>query len=214
MKKILFTIAIIATATASSFSQSEKYTAAMKTNIAALDSAMIKNNMADLANNFERIALAEKNQWLPFYYAAYATVSSTYNMTDKSKVDAIADKAESFLKKAEELAGGENSEICVVKSMIASGHLMVDPQNRWMEYGQVSGANIEKAKKLDPTNPRPFYLDGQSKFYTPEAFGGGKTVAKPILEKAYSMFTTFKPASELHPSWGKNATQYFIGLCN
>jgi len=193
--------------------QNEKYVNAMKKNIAELETAMQNGGMPDLANNFERIADAEKNQWLPYYYASYCNVMNAFMEQDKSKTDGIADKAEQLIKKAEDLAGGENSETCVIKSMIASAHMMVDPQSRWQQYGQVSSLNITKAKSLDPTNPRPVYLEGQAKFYTPENFGGGKAQAKPLFEKALDMYDKFKPASELHPVWGKAATNYFLAQC-
>ncbi|MBA2250609.1 MAG: hypothetical protein H0W12_10530 [Chitinophagaceae bacterium] len=194
------------------FAQSDRYVSTMKKNIGMLDSAMQKGNMAELANNFERIGDAEKTQWLPYYYAAYATVMSSFIEKDKSKTDAIADKAEQLITKAEGLAGKENSETDVIKSMIASSHMMVDPQSRYMEYGPASAGNIEKAKALDPTNPRPVYLEGQAKFYTPEAFGGGKAPAKVLFEKALAMFDTFKPKSELDPNWGKGTTLYFLSM--
>lgn len=194
--------------------QNEKYVNAMKKNIAELETAMQNNGMPDLANNFQRIAEAEKTQWLPYYYAAYCNVMNAYMEQDKTKTDGIADKAEELIKKAEELAGGENSETCVIKSMIASAHMMVDPQARWQKYGQASSINITKAKTLDPTNPRPVYLEGQAKFYTPEQFGGGKAQAKSLFEKAIAMYDKFKPASELHPVWGKAATNYFLAQCN
>ena len=194
--------------------QSEKYQAAMKQNIDELETAMQKGTMPDLANNFERIAEAEKTQWLPYYYAAYCTVMNAFMEQDKDKTDGIADKAEQLIKKAEELAGGENSETCVIKSMIASAHMMVDPQSRYMQYGQVSSLNITKAKTLDPNNPRPVYLEGQSKFYTPEQFGGGKAPAKELFIHALEMFDKFKPASDLHPSWGRSTTNYFLAQCN
>jgi hypothetical protein len=193
--------------------QSEKYLTAMKKNIAELETAMQKGAMPELANNFERIAEAEKTQWLAYYYASYCTVMNAFMEQDKSKTDGIADKAEQLIKKAEELAGGENSETCVIKSMIASAHMMVDPQNRWMQYGQTSSLNITKAKSLDPANPRPLYLEGQAKFYTPEQFGGGKAPAKELFTKALEMFDKFQPASELHPAWGRSATNYFLAQC-
>ncbi len=209
MKKTILSATIICLCI-TAFAQSDKYAGAMKKNISMLDSAMQKGNAKELANNFERIGDAEKSQWLPYYYAAYCNVISTYTEKDKTKNDAIADKAEELIIKAEGLAGKENSEIAVIKSMIASAHMMVDPQSRYMQYGAASASNIEKAKALDPSNPRPFYLEGQAKLYTPEAFGGGKDVAKPLFEKALAMFDAFKPASELHPTWGKSATQYFL----
>jgi hypothetical protein len=194
--------------------QSEKYVGAMKKNIAELDSAHDAARLSELANNFERIAEAEKSQWLPYYYAAYCQVMNSFMIEDKSKTDGIADKASELIKKAEEINGGENSETCVVKSMVASSHLMVDPQSRFMQYGQESGINISKAKTLDPTNPRPVYLEGQAKFFTPEQYGGGKPQAKELFLKALQMFDQFKPASDIHPTWGKGATNYFLSQCN
>lgn len=214
MKPIFLTIVTSLLVASSIFGQSDKYAAAMKKNIADLDSAIVKGTIADLANNFERIANAEKTQWLPYYYASYCTVMSAYLQQDKSKTDGIADKADELVKKAEQLAGSENSEICVIKSMIASAHMMVDPMNGWQQYGATSSSYIEKAKSLDATNPRPVYLEAQSKFYTPEQFGGGKSVAKPVFEKAIGMYSSFKPASELHPTWGKGSAQYFLAQCN
>jgi hypothetical protein len=213
MKKTIVSLFIICFCV-TAFAQSERYAPAMKKNIAMLDSAIQKGNAKELANNFERIGDAEKTQWLPYYYAAYCNILSTYTEKDKSKIDAVADKAEELITKSETLAGKENSEIDVIKSMIASTHMMVDPQSRYMQYGAASSENIEKAKALDPTNPRPVYLEGQAKFYTPEAFGGGKDVAKPLFEKSIVMFDAFKPATELHPTWGKGSAQYFLGLAN
>jgi hypothetical protein len=209
---IVFVIAISATLVLRA--QNEKYLSAMKSNIVKLDSAYDGAKLQELANNFERIAEAEKTQWLPYYYAAYCKVMNSFMEQDKSKTDAIADKADQLIKKAEEINGGENSETCVIKSMIASSHMMVDPQSRWMQYGQSSSLEITKAKTLDPSNPRPVYLEGQSKFYTPEQFGGGKPQAKELFLKALQMFDQFKPNSELHPTWGKSATNYFLAQCN
>ena len=213
MKKFL-AIAMGVIFSAATLAQSEKFQAAMKQNIDELDAAMGKGTMPDLANNFERIADAEKTQWLPYYYAAYCTVMHAFMEQDKNKTDGIADKAEQLIKKAEELAGGENSETCVIKSMIASAHMMVDPQSRWQTYGPASSMNITKAKTMDPNNPRPVYLEGQAKFYTPEEFGGGKKLAKDLFVKALEMFDKFKPSTELHPAWGKAATNYFLAQCN
>src|SRR5687768_7194000 len=137
MKKVLLFV-IAAVGSSVSFAQNERYVNAMKVNIVKLDSGMIKSNMDELANNFERIAAAEKTEWLPYYYAAYATVMHAFMEQDKSKSDAIADKAEALIAKAEAIAGKENSELLVIRSMIASAHLMVDPQSRWQQYGPAS----------------------------------------------------------------------------
>jgi len=209
MKKSILMAALICSVSFT-FAQSDKYTSAMKADIAQLDSMMVKNNYEDLANKFSRIGDAEKTQWLPYYYAAYCTITQAYTEKDNSKKDAMADKATELITKAEAILGKENAETYVIRSMIATAHMMVDPQSRYMTYGPESNEDIEKSKALDPTNPRPVLLEAQSKFYTPEAFGGGKDVAKDLFEKASNLFNSFKPESELSPVWGKGSLQYFL----
>lgn len=193
-----------------SFAQGNKYESAMKANVSQLDSIMVKNNTADLANNFLRIAEAEKTKWLPYYYAAYCNVVAALTEKDNSKKDALADKANELISKAEEILGKQNSEIDVIKSMIATAHMTVDPQNRYMTYASEISGNIEKAKSLDPTNPRPYLLEAQNKFFTPEQYGGGKEVAKTLFDKANELYSTFKPETDLSPTWGKSSLDYFL----
>ena len=212
MKKLFLLAAVSFLATAT-FAQSEKYLANMKSNIAAIDSSF-KNpqNLLDLANKFERIATAEKTQWLAYYYAALCQVNYSYMEQDKTKIDAIADKATELIDKADALQSN-NSEISCIKSMIASSHMMVNPMQRFMEYGQEAQSFIDAATKQDPTNPRPEYLKGQGLKYTPEQFGGGCANAKPVLQSALAKYGTFKPASEIHPSWGKQRVELLISEC-
>ena len=212
MKKLTILCAVIILSN-SIFAQNEKYMAVMKSNIAAMDSSF-KNpaNLLSLANNFERIATAEKNQWLAYYYAALCQVNYTYMEQDKSKIDAIADKATVLINKADSLMPN-NSEISCIKSMIASSHMMVNPMQRYMEYGPESASYIESAMQQDPTNPRPEYLQGQGLKYTPEQFGGGCATAKPVLQSSLDKFKNFKPASEIHPNWGRQRVEMLIGEC-
>ncbi len=213
MKKLLF-LTSLSLISFFSFAQSDKYVAAMKNNLLALDSSF-RNPIAllTLANNFERIATAEKNQWLPYYYAAYCQVNFGFMQQDKSKSDGIADKATALISKADSLMPN-NSEISCIKSMIASCHMMVNPMQRYMQYGQESTTQMENAMEQDPTNPRPYMLKGQSLKYTPAQFGGGCATAKPELQTAIDKFLLFKPASELHPVWGLEYTQQLMKDCS
>lgn len=212
MKKLLLS-AIILFITVAVFAQNEKFTAAMKKNLAAMDTSF-KNpaNLLAVANTFERVASVEKNQWLPYYYAALCQVNYGFLEQDKSKVDGYADKATLLISKADSLSPN-NSEISCVKSMIASCHMMVDPMQRWQEYGQESSSNMDAAMQQDPNNPRPYFLKGQGLKYTPEQFGGGCTTAKPQLQIALDKYAAFKPASEISPNWGKERVKMLIKEC-
>jgi hypothetical protein len=185
----------------------------MKKNLAGMDSSFRNpDDLLKLANSFERIANSEKNQWLPYYYAAFCQVNYGFMQQDKDKTDGIADKATELINKADSLAPN-NSEISCIKSMIASCHMMVNPMQRWQEYGAESNNNMEAAMTQDPTNPRPYYLKGQGLKYTPEQFGGGCKTAKPALQIALDKYGSFKPASDMHPNWGKQQVEMLLQGC-
>lgn len=193
--------------------QSDRYNTGMKANIAAIDTSFNHPlSLVSVANNFERIAIAEKTQWLPYYYAAYCQIMYAFMQTDPSGNDVIADKAEGWLNKADSLSPA-NSEISSVKSLIATARMIVNPQQRYMQYGTQANDLMEKAKKEDPNNPRPYYLQGQNLKNTPEQFGGGCAAAKPLLETALQKFNAFKPQSDLHPNWGKYMTEQYLSQC-
>lgn len=209
MKKSILMMAFICLASFT-FAQSEKYENAMKANIAKMDSMVVNKSEDEIANNFIRIGDAEKTQWLPYYYAGYCKAVQALTEKGNSKKDALADKANELITKAEIILGKENSETDVIKSMIATAHMTVDPASRYMTYGQNISSNLENAEKLDSTNPRPFLIQAQNTFYTPEQYGGGKDAAKPIFEKAKQLFDNFKPESDISPNWGEKSLQYFL----
>lgn len=212
-KTILFFAAIIAAC--SLFAQSEKYQSAMKANVAALDTISSAQGWVNSANSFQRIAEAEKTQWLPYYYAALGNVMSGLfqsSSTPKPDVtDPLAEKADALITKAEELSK-DNSEIFVVKKQVATLRMMGDPQTRWQQYGPMAAEALAKAKQLNPENPRVLLLEGQDKFFTPEQFGGSKPEAKKLFEQAKEKFATFKPESDIHPKWGANQAEYFLTM--
>jgi hypothetical protein len=212
MKKLIILSAIIITSFFS-FAQNEKFVAAMKKNITQIDSAFAKPDLfINLANNFERIGTSEKNQWLPFYYAALCRVNYSYMQKDPSGNDAIAEYATMLINKADSLMPN-NSEISCIKSMIASMQMMVNTQQRWGQYGPISQKAMAAAMQQDPTNPRPYMLKGQGLKFTPEAFGGGCKTASTPLATAMEKYAVFKPASDIAPNWGKSYTETLVKEC-
>ncbi len=211
MKKSLFTIALVAISFLS-FSQSEKFQKAMEQNITQFDAAKTAADFLSVGSNFERIAEAEKNQWLPYYYAALSNILIGFT-DEKSDKDEIGNKADELIAKAETLEP-KNSEIVLLRGMSATLHMMVDPMGRWQQYGMMQREAMETAKKLDASNPRTYYWEGQNLMNTPAQFGGGKDVAKPIFEKAVSLYKTFKPVNNLYPTWGKEITERLLAECS
>lgn len=189
--------------------QSEKFAAAMEKQLTLLDSAKTTRDFQAVANAFERIGDAEKNQWLPYYYAGLALTTAGWNDKNLDK-DANSTKVKELCAKAEAIE--KNAEICSIRNMAATQQMMVDPQSRWMSYGQEAGKALQEGMQLDPNNPRLYYLQGMSVFGTPPAFGGGKDKAKPIFEKALELYKVEK-VKPLYPHWGQPQTEQMIAQC-
>ena len=197
--------------------QSEKFTSAMAIQLQGYDSVRSVEGLQEKANAFERIAEAEKTQWLPYYYAALSNVNLGYQYVfsggtmggNAEKSDPLADKAELLLKKAEELSK-DNSEIYVVKKMVFSLRMMGDVMNRFMTEGPAAAEALATAKKLNPENPRIYVMEGIDLFNTPEQFGGSKEKAKVLFEEALKKYDAFRPESNIHPTWGAGTARYFL----
>jgi hypothetical protein len=207
MKSLILSILMLAGICG--YAQSEKFIPAMQKNIALLDSAKTSENYNAVAAGFERIANAEKNQWLPYYYAGLALSINGW-MDTKLDKDANSTRIKEFCDKA--AAINDNGEIYALRNIAATQQMLVDPQTRWQTYGKEAAGALKKGMELDPQNPRLYYLQGASLFNTPEQFGGGKAKAKPVLEKAMQLFdsTTIKP---LYPQWGKDITAQMLAQC-
>jgi hypothetical protein len=215
MKKLLFIFTIMLAAKFSFAQMSDKFVKAMEFKIATMDSTQGTDAWKDLGNAFERIGDAEKTQWLPYYYSAFCHAAAAYtywtgqfaNLSDK--IDPEADKAEEQLNKAIALSK-ETSEIWVIKKMIASVRMLGDVMSRYMTYGPQATAALDKAKEMDPNNPRVYLLEGEDKFQTPEQYGGSKTEAKVLFDKSKTLYETFKPESSIHPNWGLSRLNYYL----
>ena len=210
MKTLLIFLVAALTTRLSVFAQSEQYKQAMNAAIGTMNvmnPKMSPTEFQSVANQFERIAGAEPNEWLPRYYAGLLYVYAGFTGKSEADKDKFLDQADADLKAAEAIAGTpdrpENDELAVLKAYIAQARMTVDPANRWQQYGLLFQAGIEKAKSLNPNNPRAYLLEGSGLMYTPEQFGGGPGAACPLLKQAAEKFAAFKPLSDLHPVWGR-----------
>jgi hypothetical protein len=207
MKSFLFSLMLFGSLVASA--QSDKYAAAMEKTFHLFDTAKTTADLLSVANTFERIAEAEKTQWLPYYYAGLALSTAGWNDPNMDK-DANSTRINTLCDKAEAL--DKNSEIYVLRNMSATQQMMVDPKIRWQTYGMQAGKDLEIATQLNPDNPRIYYLKGESLINTPVAFGGGKDKAKPMFEKAIELYKTEKP-KPMWPNWGRERAEAELAKC-
>ncbi len=186
--------------------QHPPYQQTMETHIAALDATHGTEGLLQLSEAFTRIGDSEKTKWLPYYYAALCLSNAGWADAELDK-DANAGKIMSLCDKAAALH--DNAEIYAIRYMAATQQLLVDPQNRWGIYGAEAEKYMKQGQELEPGNPRLLFLQAAALFGTPEAFGGGKAKARPILEKAITAFDRSQP-EKLHPSWGREQAMQML----
>lgn len=188
------------------------YEATMKANLQKLGEAKTLADYNALAAQFERIANAEKTKWQPGYYAVLCYVNSVamVQMTEDEK-HAQLDKAQPIMDILKKNFNKE-SEVFALQGFLYE--MRITGMATAMKYSSLANETLEEAEKLNPTNPRIYYLQGMNVFHTPKTFGGGKEKAKPFFEKAKSLFASQKPASSIDPNWGEGHNNQMLAECN
>ena len=192
--------------------QTDRFAKGMEASLTKLDSVKNQQDYLNTAASFQRIALAEKTRWEPYYYSAYCRIIAAFMEQDKDKVDAILDPAEADLNAALAI-NSKNSEVYTIQAMLYQARISVS-FTRGMKYSGMANEAIEKAIMMNPSNPRAYYMKGQNIFYTPAMFGGGADKAKPNFEKALALFNAQGTATNsFAPVWGKNKTIGMLKAC-
>ncbi len=209
MKRIIAITILLSTFSFAAISAN--YEEVMKTNIEKMKVLTSSTELAELAANFQRISNAENGKWLPGYYAAYCYVNATFfDKLDAKKIHAYLDLAQVEIDKMLKIAP-EESEIFAIQAFVYQ--LRITDMSKGYKYSGLATEAINTAEKINPNNPRVYYLRGSNTFHTPKMFGGGAEKAKPDLEKAAKMFETQKLESEISPSWGAGHNSQLLKQC-
>jgi len=207
--KTIITVFLLSVTTAAF---SSTYEETMKTNIEKMYKLTSSVELQALANHFERIGNAEKDQWLPAYYSAYCFVRSTFfDSPDADVIHKQLDKAQSILDQLKKKFENE-SEIYTLQALVYQ--LRITDMSKGAKFSRKAAEAINVAEKLNSENPRVYYLRGSNKFHTPKFFGGGPDKAKSDLEKAAKMFETKEAENTLMPGWGGRHNNELLSQCD
>jgi tetratricopeptide (TPR) repeat protein len=177
-----------------------------------MDSASVEKSYAAAANYFERIAAVNSSEWLPHYYAAFCYTRASHLNTEAASQDMWVDKAQTEIDKAIAIEPA-NSEVLVMKGFVLQARMNINPTVRGYQYNSETMECFKKARAIDPENPRSYLWEGVNLLHTPEAFGGGKDNACPLIHKSLEKFASFVPADSLAPDWGYNYAKEMAETC-
>lgn len=172
-----------------------------------------ENKTEDAVNLFERIASAEKENWLPSYYAAQVLIIDGFSkLQDAKKLDAQLLRAQDFINNATTISK-DNPEILVMQAMKHTVYVASDGA----KYGMVLAPKVsqlyEKAYKLDAKNPRVTLNRAEWNIGSAKYFGQDTKPFCKEFDKALELFVNFKPESKFHPNWGKERIEEMIASC-
>jgi hypothetical protein len=153
------------------------------------------------SQQFERVAKAESENWLPPYYAALCHINGSWGQNSKEQTLFHMNKAQEFINDAE-LLSDNNPEIMVLQGMLNTCWIQYDSRTYGMKLSGATNVIYQKAFQLAPDNPRVIsnrarWLMGSAKF-----FGKDITPYCGEVDRAIALFEK-ETTTGFDPSWGK-----------
>lgn len=163
---------------------------------------------------FERIAGAEKNQWLPNYYVALMNTTQAFNvLQDKEKLNALLTKAQTAQDAAMAIAPNE-PELMVLQALIYTAYVASDPMTNGMKLSGKVNELYTKAKTIDPKNPRAVFGQAEYNIGGARYFGQDTKPMCDEINRSVELFATYKAPTEFHPKWGIERAKEAQAECN
>ena len=170
-----------------------------------------KNDEA--ANLFERIAKVEKDNWLPFYYAAQIHIIKAFNTKDAKEIESRLTKAQNYLNEAK-IFSKDNAEILIMEAMLNTAYVVYDGAKYGMTHSPKVEALYQKAKTLEPKNPRATLYHAEWQMGAAKFWGKDPKAFCPEIEKAILYFEKQPATTSFYPDWGKDQIARVQKNCN
>ena len=167
-------------------------------------------DIKDAISKFENIGKMDKDNWLPKYYQALLTASSSFSIQNVDDKSAIIEQAKKLIPSDSTKL---NAEWYVVNALIYTSELTLDPQNKAIYIIPIIMEQYQKALALEPENPRVWLSLSEFQINSKKYSGGDTKEECKQLEKALSLFEKEKHDTAFYPSWGKERTEQLISSC-
>lgn len=166
----------------------------------------------DASNLFERIANAEMDNWLPYYYVASIHTIAAFGEKDKEKLSQKLGIAQEFIDMANRISPN-NPEIIVQQAITHTAWIAFDGATYGMTLSGKVAALYAQALQLAPENPRVVFSKAEWDMGSATYFGKDTAPYCKDVERSLELFDTFKAESAFHPNWGKERAETVLSQC-
>lgn len=166
----------------------------------------------EAVNLFERIANAEKDNWLPHYYIAQINSIKSWGVTDEAIISTQLEKAQEHLDIAMALSEN-NPELLVIQAQVLTNWIAYDGMTYGMKYSAKITELYKKALTIAPENPRVAFGKVEWEMGSARYFGQDTAPFCKKMESTLALFEAFKIKSEFHPNWGEKRAKQAIANC-
>jgi tetratricopeptide (TPR) repeat protein len=170
------------------------------------------NKTIEASNLFERIALAEEDNWLPYYYVAQVNTFASFGEADAAVLENQLGKAKEFLDIAKRLSPN-NPELLVQEALINTAWIAYDGATYGMVLSPKNAQLYTQAVKLDPNNPRVVLSKAEWDMGSALYFGKDTTPYCKDVERALKLFANFKTEIPFYPRWGEDRAKEILATC-
>ncbi len=164
----------------------------------------------EAANLFERIAKAEEDEWLPYYYAAQVNIIGSFSMTDKSRKEQQLKEAQDLLNQAATFSNGGNVEIDILQAMLHTSYLTLDPSVYGMKLSPVINNIYNEALRKAPDNPRVVLSKAEWDMGSAQFFGEDPKKYCDDLQTSLKLFDKMVKEEKFYPAWGNERAKMLV----
>lgn len=173
---------------------------------------MKEDKMDESVALFERIAQAEKTNWLPSYHAAHTLIWNSYNIKEKDARLTILERAKEIVTEAHKRSP-DNPEILSLEAMLYTSYMAFDPATYGMMYAMEIEGIHKKAYQLAPENPRVLVGKIQYDFGKANFFGQDTSSFCDEMKKIIPKLKEEKITEPFAPSHGLREAEGFVQQC-
>ena len=181
-----------------------------------LETAVMQFNQAnknidyqELYLQFEQLYAVNKTNWLiPYYAGMTRSIMCLLKMGDK---DALANDALLWIGRAKSIMA--NDEVYCAESLAYTIKMQVNPALRWFNYKDRIYGSLQKAKTINPNNPRIYVLEASLQYHLPKLLGGGCKKALVIAKQAEKLLNVEVGKRKYLPSWGFTSIKEIVTNC-